>query len=417
MFNSQQGNFLATLRYRDFRVLWIGQVISQIGNYFFYIALLIKVNDLTHSTATIGILLMVFSLPQAIIGPWAGAYVDRLNRRWLMIISDLIRGIAVIFFVDMTSSHQLWLAYLLALIMGSAASFFIPAKDAVIPLLVPQEELLSANALSQTMQVAAMLIGPATAGFIIAWAGLDTAFLVDSGSFIVSALSIFAIANAKIAHSLPGEPTVASGATSIWRELSVGFHYVMHSRLLVTLTAMIMVVMLGAGALNVLWVPFFQDEFHVGAEGLGMVDAMQGVGMLLGGIAVGNFTGRWSHEVILSFAVAFVGLVTVALGFLPAFWMYFPVMLFFGVALPPANSAAMTLIQVHTPNEVLGRVNGLFSSLVSVSSLISMGLAGALGALISIRLLFIISGAVIAGAGFWGHFFLRSSPDPTNIES
>ncbi len=410
---AQRGNFLSTLRYRDFRVLWIGQVISQVGNYFFYIALLLRFNALTHSTAAIGAVLMAFTLPQVIVGPLAGAYVDRLNRRWLMIISDLSRGIVVLFFIGMNTPDRLWLAYLLAFLMGCAASFFGPAETAVIPALVPDQDLLAANALSQTVQVAAMLVGPALAGFTIAWAGLDSAFLIDSISFFVSALSVFAIANAKIAYSKQEEVVTktTNAAAALWQEFVSGFHYVIHSPLLTILALMVTLVMLGVGSINVLWVPFFQAEFHIGAKGLGMVDAMQGLGMLLGGLLIGNFVQRWSNQFIVSLSVFVVGLTTIVFGLLPNFWMYFPTIFVLGIALPPVNSAFMTLIQTNTPNEMLGRVSGLLTSLTGASSLISMGLAGVLGDWLSIRLLFVIGGFIIVAASMGGGFFLHRYTD------
>ena len=142
-----------------------------------------------------------------------------------------------------------------------------------------------------------------------------------------------------------------------------------------------------------------------------MVDAMQGLGMLLGGLLIGNFVQRWSNQFIVSLSVFVVGLTTIVFGLLPNFWMYFPTIFVLGIALPPVNSAFMTLIQTNTPNEMLGRVSGLLTSLTGASSLISMGLAGVLGDWLSIRLLFVIGGFIIVAASMGGGFFLHRYTD------
>jgi len=177
----QRASFVDVLRNRDFLALWLGQVISQIGDSFTFLALLITVNQLTGSTASMGLMMISLTLPQLLFSFLAGVIVDHVDRKKIMILSDLLRAVLVLAFLTVRSADQVYIFYIVGFLVSAVSVFFWPAKTAMIPRIVEGEaKLLSANALSQTSRVAAMLTGPALAGFLIAWLGTSVAFMVDS---------------------------------------------------------------------------------------------------------------------------------------------------------------------------------------------------------------------------------------------
>lgn len=152
-------NFRTILRHRSFRFLWLGQIVSNAGDFFYHLAVLIMVNRLTGSTLAIGATMIAISLPQLLFGPIGGVFADRVDRRRLMIASDLVRSLLVLPCLLVQEPSQVWIFAVIGFVESAVAQFFNPTKNAIIPQLVKREELLSANALSQTTQVAAVLVG------------------------------------------------------------------------------------------------------------------------------------------------------------------------------------------------------------------------------------------------------------------
>ena len=191
--NSERVSFIDVLRNKDFLALWLGQIISQIGDSFTFLALLITVNRLTGSTVAMGVMMISLTLPQLFFSLLAGVIVDRVNRKWVMVISDLQRGVCVLAFLTVRTAEQVYIFYIVGFLLSSVSVFFSPAKTAMIPRIIKgDQKLLSANALSQTVRVVALLIGPALAGFAIAWLGASVAFIIDSLTYDRLARSIAA---------------------------------------------------------------------------------------------------------------------------------------------------------------------------------------------------------------------------------
>lgn len=401
-----QGNFLTILRKRrDFRLLWLGQIIARLGDNFYWLALLITVNELTSSTLAMGFTTISLALPQLLLGLPAGVLVDRFDRRKVMIASDVLRGGLVLFCLLVGSREQVWIFYLVGFLMSAISVFFFPARQAVTPSLVAEEELLGANALLETSRTLAMLMGAAAAGFVIAYAGAKVAFILVSMSFLLSAIFLWAMRVPQMV-----QPTRSASLANLWAELRQGLGFVRSSRLLTGIMIVMTVVMLGIGAINVLWVPFMDRLFDIGPEGLGIADSLQGLGMLLGSIIVGNLTSRFRLTRLLSGSLALLGLAAGAIGLAPTFVAVLVLLIFVGLSLPPINAAASTLVQTVTPDDLMGRVNSASGTVQSVANLLSMALAATLGDLVGVRTVFVACGLVVLVASGMGWMMLRE-PD------
>src|SRR4051812_26724194 len=161
-------NFFTILRNAGFRNLWLGQIISQIGDYFAFLALMVVVSgfqsDAAATTGALAGLGIAMTLPRLLFGVLAGVFVDRWDRRRTMLVSGLMRMVLVLALIPAILAQELLLIYVLAFALSAVGTLFVPAKGALIPWLVPDEQLTAANALSQTSQMLAQFAGPALAG-------------------------------------------------------------------------------------------------------------------------------------------------------------------------------------------------------------------------------------------------------------
>jgi DHA3 family macrolide efflux protein-like MFS transporter len=427
-------------RNHSFIALWLGQTISFVGDYFYWLAVPIMVGKLTGSATQVGLSVIASALPMLLLGPVAGVFVDRWDRKRTMIISDLLRGGLVLVCLTVRTPEQVWIYYVVAFLMSCVSRFFFPAQNAALPLIVPEKnDLLAANGLMQVVQTAGFLVGPALAGFSIGLWGEQIAFLVDSATFFVSAAAILTMT---IPHTTVGrQGSIATGEElgAAWAELREGVVYLFGSRIMVGVLLCLAVVQLGVGAMNVAWVPFMQRTFGLGPEGLGAVDAAQGVGMVLGGAVLGLVATRFRKRDLAGWSIIFIGGMITLIGLSPSFslvhlipglevegamaeltvgqrLLHMPLMLLacsllLGIALVPAQSALMTTMQLAVPDLKRGRVGSALNALTTAAGLISMVAATIAMDAVELRLIYVVSGLIIAGAGLVGLAVLQE-PEP-----
>ena len=179
------------LKIRDFKYLWSGQVISSLGDSMTNMALMLLVNELTGSTTALATMLILLAVPSLTFGMVAGVYVDRLDRKKIMIVSDMLRGAMVLGFILVDSPDKLWILYLVAFIQATIGTFFNPARAAIMPNVVGKDKLMAANSLSQTSIIIFNVIGIGVAGWLVgAFEGYRYVFIADSATFFVSMLLI-----------------------------------------------------------------------------------------------------------------------------------------------------------------------------------------------------------------------------------
>ena len=177
---------LATLRQRNFALLWFGGLISLIGDRAMFIALEFYVYQQTGSTLRMAALFTAYYLPMVLFGSVAGVFVDRWNRRRIMIVTNLLQAGVMLLLLLVHSGEWLWLIYLVAFIQSSASMFFGPAESAIVPNLVGKEQLVPANALGNLNNTIARLAGPPIGGILLGLFGMEVVVIADSVSFLIA---------------------------------------------------------------------------------------------------------------------------------------------------------------------------------------------------------------------------------------
>jgi MFS family permease len=382
------------LRNRNFRLLWLGQIVSDFGDSVTIVTLLILVNRLTGSTAAMAAMSIVLAIPQVTLGMVAGVYVDRLDRKRIMILSDLLRAIFVLGFIFVTSVDMLWLVYGIGLIQASVGVFFTPARSALIPTLVPREQLLAANSLSQTSRVIAGVVGVSAAGLLIGTFDVFwPLFIVDSLTFFTSLALISFITTPRHIHEAVGSVRVIFG------DLMSGVTVILNTRILAGTLVGAGITMLGMGAVNVLLIPFTLNELHVTESWLGALEFAQTLSMILAGALMAVLAARVKPPHILSIGMVILGVLTGL--FAIAFNVWHILFILFGIGwlVTPIHASIATLMQTNTPDALRGRAGAALSMMAATTNVLSMGFAGLFGDIIGIRSVFILSGVIVVLAG------------------
>src|ERR1043166_4812396 len=310
---------------RSFRVLWFGQVVSQMGDWFDTIAVYTIALRLTGSSRSVALIMVARFLPTVVLGPGAGVVADRFSRRSIMIAADVMRAIVVLGFLLVHRPYQMWLVYLLTVLQLSFSTFFEPAKTAVIPSIVSDRELVPANAIAAVTWSVMLTLGAALGGFVAGLFGTNAAFVLDSLTFVASAILIASV-------SFPHRPKRAKSKLTVGKALGItetieGARYVNHRPRVLAYLLVKPAWGMGGGIMTLLAV-FGERVFPVAgkaATGIGVLFTARGIGT-----AVGPFIARrWAGETRSQMQTA------IGIGFLTggAFYLAFGVSRSFFLAL------------------------------------------------------------------------------------
>lgn len=395
--------YLALLRTnRNFRLLYIGQTISQLGDWFNTVAVYALLLDLTGSATAVAWMLIVQMLPIALVGPVAGVVVDRLNRRRIMIAADVLRGCLIVGLVFIRTADQIWIAYAVTAVTVAAQAFFEPARTATIPNLTSAEELLPANALSSATWSAMLAIGASLGGLVSAAFGRNVAFIVNALSFFASALFIAATRY----DATPARRPPLRGLVQLTGipDLVDGLRYIRrHSHV-----AALMLVKAGWGAgagILLLLTIFGQRVFPIGASsaaGIGVLYGARGIGAALGPIMLRWILGQKPAALRRTIGPAYfmIGLFYAALAgarVLPVAALCVLCAHFGGSILWVFSTV---LLQMEVPDEFRGRVFAAELALVTLTSSISSYCTGhALDSGASPRVVSLVLGALFFAPG------------------
>jgi MFS family permease len=279
------------VRNRNYRWIWTGQIVSEVGDHFNNVAVLSLAMDETHSGTAVAAILLSRAIPAIIVGPFAGVLLDRFDRRKIMIASDLVRGFVALGFILAIRFEQAWLLYLLSTLLMIASPFFTSGRSAILPSIATDDELHTANSLTQTTGWMTLAVGAFFGGTTAAKFGYQIAFIFNSLSFFFSAFCIARLQSEKGHFRAADRNLNETKIARPWHEYREGLSYMLKSPLILGIGLIAVGWASGGGAAQVLFTLFSEMVFKRGPEGLGELWGIAGVGLLIGGI-IGNHLGK-----------------------------------------------------------------------------------------------------------------------------
>ncbi len=305
---------------RNFRFLWTGQVISLLGDWFDLIASAALISQLTRSGVAVGGLFVIRMLAPFLVSPLAGVLADRYNRKRLLVIADILRGVIVLGFLLVRTPGQAWLLYVITAFQMGISGFFFPARNAIIPDIVSRAELGAANAISTTTWSVMLSLGAAVGGLVAGQWGVYPAFIVDSISFFCSAYFISHVQYPRAWDRLAGMAGAERQVAAAFRQYVDGLKYLRDHRDIFAITLHKSAVsLLASGAFQVIQVALAERVFVIGKSGgtsLGLLYAAAGIGTGVGPILARVFTGDRDrplrHALTISYAIGVLGLAMTA---------------------------------------------------------------------------------------------------------
>jgi MFS family permease len=399
-------------RNANFRWLWLGQIVSLLGDWFNLIASASLIAELTGSGAAVGALFVVRMLAPFLVSPIAGVVADRYHRKYVLIAADLVRAVAVLGFLLVRRPDQVWLLYALTAAQLGVSGFFFPTRNAILPDVVSARELGAANALSAATWSVMLALGAALGGLASGAWGIYPAFAIDAATFVLSALFIARLAYRPPAAAVEGADRTVGAAL---REYGEGLRYLRrHADILVLSLHKAANSLLIAGGFQVVQVTIAERVFPIGEGGgisLGLMFAMAGVGTGLGPILARRFTGDRDCPLRLAIAAGYV--ITTAGMLVVAPLGNFGVVLL-GMLLRAAGGGIIWVFSTQlllqwVPNRVRGRV---FSTEFAMFTLTSAAGAGVAGGLVDSGfglspMLWAMAGLILIPAALWGAWLLQ----------
>ena len=390
-------SMFGVFRRRDFSLLWLAQLVSTAGSALTDLAAGIFVYRVTESALAVGLTLMATAVPSLVVGLLAGVFVDRHDRKRIMIVTCLVQAVIVATIAVVIGIDGLALPGLFALILLNAGvkQFFDPAHDSLIPEMASDEELAAANSFLSIASFGSTAIGFAGAGLLASTVGLQWAFIIDAGTFIFSAACIGLMGK----YTLP-EPEEDASVAVIVANLKSGLATLFGTPVIRSLFIVGTFMFLAFGLWNVLLLPFSIRELHATEFEYGLQEGLTSVGFVVGSFFMARFSGRLAEPIWIIVSLVAMGLSGIFYGLSTSVPLAIVLVMVSGFFNSPSSVSRAVLLQRNTPREMRGRVFSAFAVMRDVIFLVGMAGAG-LADIVGIRPLIIVSSLLLfVSAGF-----------------
>ncbi len=385
----------AVFRNRSFTLLWSAQLVSTIGSALTSLAASILVYRMTGSAMSVGLMLMATAAPSIVLGLFAGVFVDRYDRKRIMIVSDLVRAALVVTIPFLVQSNILWL-YVIVLFTSAVGQFFEPAQASVLPEVASDEELAAANSLMAISSFGATAVGFAASG-LLAQFSIEWAFYIDALTFLFSAACILLARMPRIA--IDDNTTV----DAIFRNMRGGFGFLFNSPILRSTFFILPIMGISFGLSNSLLLPFATRALNADEFQYGIQEGLTSVGFVVGSLLMARMADRLPAGQWLT--ISFIGMGVAQMIYSQLTWIPLAILVvtISGFANAPSSIARQLILQRNTPREMRGRVASSFFVTRDVAFLIGMALVG-LADLIGVREAFFIASVLVLVPGIMALF-------------
>ena len=398
---------------RKFFSFWLAQLISQFGDRVYQMAL-VGLMAARHpgSTVELAKLLSFTIIPVFTIGPIAGVYIDRWNRRNTLFVCDFIRGVLVLFMAFyLMHLPVIWPVYVAVFVIFSFSRFYVPAKMSFIPEIVRQEDLHIANSLVTTTGMIALVLGALLGGIIVEYAGPFGGFLWDALAYFISGLLVFSISTFR--HPLPdshafivGTQRMLQAERSVWHEIREGIGYIRSQKEISFVFFMMSILFAAAGSIYVVIIIFVQQAFHSITRDLGFLAVPLGVGLFLGSLCY----GRWGRKIpafkTIFWSLVLGGAMIVLFASLVEGthnrWLAMGLSLVLGFVVGPVVIASNTAVNQFASRAMSGKVFAALEFVMYLAFLVAMLATSCLADYIARVWILIGVGGIFLGVGVVG---------------
>jgi len=380
----------AVFKKRNFSLLWTGQLVSTMGTALTSLAASIYIFDITGSALSVGLMLMATAAPSLLVGLFAGVFVDRFDRKIIMITSDVLRAILVLLIPLLVPHGIVWI-YVIVAITSAISQFFDPAHESILPEVASDEELASANSLIAISQFGSTAIGFAAAG-LIGSDNVNLAFYLDAATFLFSGICVALI---RVKANQPEESTSAG---IVIQNLRAGVRQLFNTGVLRGLFYIQVIVLISFGFSNTLLLPFAVDALHASEFEYGIQEALTSIGFVIASLLLAKVFDRLQAGAWLVISFIGMGIGNAVYSQLHSVPLAIAMITISGFFNAPSAIARRVIVQRNTPPEMRGRVSSVFFVSRDILFLIGMGAAG-LADYFDVRLLFLISAIMLIAAG------------------
>jgi MFS family permease len=397
------------VHHRDFSLVWTAGLISMMGDWILWVVLPIRVYELTGSSfATAGLVASLVA-PQIVFGSFAGVFVDRWDRRRTMMFASLLQSAVIVPLLLVDTEGTIWIAYPVIALSATLFTFSEPAENAFLPRLVPEIELVQANALNALNNSLARLVGPALGGILYLAGGLTLVTVADAATFAGAALLLAVVrAGGRPETAQHGdEPTTASGALArVGHEWVDGLRSIRRSRPVTVILGVAGATAIGEGIFSVMFLIWITEALSGGVPQLGWFMSAQAVGGLLGALVIGFFARRFTPERLFGVGLLAFGILDLVLFNYPlvlsGLALGLVLIVLVGIPSVAAMSGRQTLLQRDVPDHYRGRVFAALGTTSAALMLVATLTAGIVGetvgpiAMLNVQgAAYIVSGVVV----------------------
>ncbi len=389
------------LRRRDFARLWLGGLISVLGDYVLLIALPFDVNQRTGSALATSLTFLTGMLPSVLFGSLAGALADRWNRRHLLVSANLAEAtvvLALLVYASDPSATGLWLVYAVQFLVSALGQLSEPAEGGLLPQLVEPGRLASANALGTLSGNIGRLIGPVLGGVLVSRFGLGSVVVADAPSFLTAAALIAQI-SVPLEPVTGGEQRAAAGWSAFWRAWREGFSLIRGDSFILGLLAVGALQTLGTTVRVPLVIPWAREVLQGGAVLFGAITSAQGIGGLIGGMLMTQWGEAVRPAILLAPSELVEGGLILAIVSTRSIPLTLGLVGIVGVAFAAFRTSEPTLMQHAVPDRYRGRAFGAFATTTALIGIAGYLACGALADTVGIVPTLSISSGLDIAAG------------------
>lgn len=401
------GKYREVLKNKNFLLLFIGQWVSELGSNINYLGLTWLVLNVSGDLRSLGLMFVLLQLPSVMIGPFAGVWVDRLNKKHIIVISDFARGILsiMVFFIT-----KLEIIYAVVFISSIFDVFFRPSISGILPKIVKKEELFMANAASTSAYKISKLIGPSLGGLLIGVMGAPIVFLLNGLSFIFSGvLEIF------ITYEHFSKKVIVE--TGFFEELKEGLDYVLSKKIIKFVVVFFAIASFAFGPCGMLNASYMQKELLMNASQYGFAMTLFGFGSLAGVVILSKFEKYISEMNIMVLGIGVYGICYAIFGMAKSLPLVLICFVLTGVLATMINISYGVYLQKNVDEDKLGRVFSIDMALGNSVVLASIFITGLIGNYVSSSMLIVYYGAMLLAISCAAYWYWINSGVQAHIET